>query len=183
MKASLARIEYDEIQEPVIYLQHFITDLNRSRSVNWVHLNSPGSAGGYAQYVLTNDQSITIQIFLSTYSSNMEGFDKQYGILPELSNYELLAMPSAELFMTDNSQFIQPPLVLLTIGPRQWRCTLESYDVKEDEFNEYHYPTKATVDLSLKTTHGTFESLRAEIGSYLGWRYVAEGDPLFTNEN
>ena len=170
IKGSIARIERDAIVEPILYFSLNPSAFPRKRSATWVHHEAPGTAGSYAQFVKTGDQEITLDILLASHRSGALEYEAHLGVLPEMSYYDLLVMPQADLFLSDNSQFISPPICILTLGPRSWRCTAHDLSITEEEHNFMYVPTLAHVNITFQTCHDSFSGIQNEILTFSRYR-------------
>lgn len=160
MQGTIARVEQGQIVEPVFSFSLNPTSINRTKNVKWVHHTAPGTSSSYAQFVSAGDQTIKLDIFLAAHRSNPRSYERERGVLPEIAFYELLTMPSADLFLNDDAQFIQPPSVILGLNERSWLCVVHDINITEEEFNDTLLPVRAKVSLTLKTKHDTFAGLR-----------------------
>lgn len=140
--------------------------LERSRKVDWIMLNSPGSAGGLSEFVKVNDQNIKLEILLASNRANSEQHEKRYGVIPQLAYLESLTIPNLDLFLTDNAQFVQPPSILLVWGERSFRGEVHNITISEMEYDNKLNPVLAKVSLDIVTSHVTFSGIVNEMDQY-----------------
>ena len=165
LKGTIARIEQGQIIEPVLSFSINPTKVSRSKAVKWIHHTAPGTSSSYAQFVSAGDQTIKLDILLASHRSNPRQYEKDFGVMPELAYYELLALPQADLFLNDSAQFIQPPTVIFGLNSRSWMCVVHSINIEELEYTDKLVPTMANVSITLKTMHDSFASLYNDIAS------------------
>lgn len=167
-RCTFVRIEGGKVQPNPIVFNLNPSAFTRRLSVDYLRHISPGGSGGIAQFIKTSDQKITFDIFLSSFNRKAHaGKDSRLsdldGILPDLAEYELLCRPQADLFISDNAQFIPPPTVQFTMGKRSWSGHIDELTIMEDEHNENMIPTRATISVTFTTDKFTFNGLLTEV--------------------
>lgn len=168
LRASISRIENGRI----INVWEFMFNpnaLNRSRRVVWDFMKSPGGIGSVAEFVRTDDQSISFDIFLAARRSGQNLLQRNQssdsGLRAELAEIESWTLPSLDLFLEDDTQFISPPTLVFSFGKRTWECVATGVSVKETQHDLDLNPTLAVVSVQLQTKHDSFAGIRREMNS------------------
>lgn len=151
-------------------------EINRSRKTIWDFMNAPGAVGSAAEFVRVDDQMITFEIFLA---ANRSGLDEnqikvynKYGIRQEIAEIESWGLPSLEMYIADDTQFISPPTLIFSYGGRSWECVMTNVSIKEYQHDVNLNPTLATASVTLQTKHASFSGIRGEMNSLLTDRMV-----------
>lgn len=146
-------------------------EITRNRSVKWDFLNSPGTCASVAEWVRTDDQTIKFSLLIAARSST---FNREYksslGVLPDIAEIESWTMPDLDTMIDNPFQYIPPPMCVLTLGPRSWKCVVEDYTIKEKIFKHDLTPILCEVDISLRTVVGSFNDILASAISLRNFR-------------
>jgi len=155
---SISRVENGAVVS-IYPFQHNPNNLTRTRKTKWVALEAPGTTGSMAEFVNVGEWSMTLKLMLSSWSVN-SSFSRN-GVQPHISEIESWGLPSLDVFMTDDSHYISPPILRFQWGSRKWDVHCTSIEIEETEWNEDLMPTSATATISLETHTDNFLQLQS----------------------
>ena len=156
--------EFVRVDDQVITLEIFLA-ANRSNkthglpqaqsgSLNQDHLISRGLDGSFAPFAGTFNIITTIA----------EHYELHYsGVLADIAEIESWGLPSLDLFLEDDTQFISPPTLLFSYGKRTWECVATDISISETQHDKALNPTLAVARVTLRTKHDSFSGLRGYI--------------------
>lgn len=166
IKGSIAKVENGKISSEPYIFQFNPSVLRHGRKAVWGDLNSPGGAGSMAMFVRVDSKELDLELFLAHHRARSGAVKGDAGILDDITQIESWALPSLDTFIDNQFQYIPPPRLLFSYGPRVWWCTARTIEFEEVEHNENLYPTRAIAKIKLKTDSQSFEELMAEMTWY-----------------
>lgn len=151
------------------------TTVQRDHTVDYDFVSPPGSPLPVASFRAVQGQTITFQLLLDA----AENFSAaKEGITAQLSELESYAQPDIDQFTADLGTFIAPPQLRYGMGKRSWNIVATAVSVKEERWSRTGIPTRARVDLTLRTNFTDVADIRAQLERMGALRRLAIGAPV-----
>lgn len=166
VKGYFARISNGELVETLNF-QFNPSEVNRSRTVDYVFESPPGSALPTALFKSMSGDSFTISLLLDaveTFNSDEEGTSAQKAF------FEAFTQPDIDLFSDDLGQFVAPPSARYGMGNESWPILFTSINFRDVRWNRQGIPTRTYVDLQFRGHLTDISVLRARLDSLAALR-------------
>ena len=170
IKGWIGRVRHGAI-DGIMDFQFNPTSLDEDLAPQYTMVDPPGSPLPTAVFKSVSNDEISFRLLLDAtenYSS-----DKQ-GILAQQAFLQSLARPELQSYVESFGQFVSPPDVVLTLGPRSWKSVLTECSFKTVRWNRDLVPTRCWATLTFKTILLELAWIDAEYNDTRDLRSLAE---------